>query len=108
MHLENGFRLGSSGKVVNPPEAEAIAETVLKCNADPAYDGKTFGVISLTGGAQADRIEQMLLERMDPKEYRARDLRCGISADFQGSERDVMFLSMVAAPVQKVSDWLLS
>lgn len=31
-------------------------------------------------------------------EWTARDLRCGDAADFQGSERDVMFLSMVAAP----------
>ncbi|MEU7822460.1 hypothetical protein [Catellatospora sp. NPDC049133] len=30
-------------------------------------------------------------------EWAARDLRCGDSADFQGSERDVVFLSMVAA-----------
>jgi len=97
VHVEDGYRLGGAGKAVNPPEVEAIVEAILKCCADPAYDGKTLGVISLTGRTQAERIEQVLLERIDPKEYRARELRCGDSADFQGSERDVIFLSMVAA-----------
>jgi len=100
VHVEGGYRLGSAGKALNPPEAEAIVESILKCCADPAYDGKTIGVISLTGRTQAERVEQLLIERMDPKEYRARELRCGDSADFQGSERDVIFLSMVAASAE--------
>ncbi|MFJ6673280.1 AAA domain-containing protein [Actinosynnema sp. NPDC091369] len=53
--------------------------------------------MSLLGRAQAKRIEKRLLERIPPEEWKARDLRCGDSADFQGSERDVMFLSMVKA-----------
>jgi len=97
VHVEDGYRLGGAGKAINPPEAEAIVEAILKCSVDPAYDGRSFGVISLTGRMQAERIEQLLLDRMDPKEFRARELRCGDSADFQGSERDVIFLSMVAA-----------
>ena len=55
-------------------------------------------MISLLGTAQAKAIEKKLLERVPPEEWAARDLRCGDAADFQGSERDVMFLSMVAAP----------
>ena len=55
--------------------------------------------------AQAKRIEKLLLERVPPEEWKARELRCGDSADFQGSERDVMFLSMVKAPApdQRIS-----
>ncbi|MFI0467727.1 AAA domain-containing protein [Saccharopolyspora sp. 5N102] len=82
----------------NPVEAEAIVAQIEKCIADPRYDGKTFGVISLLGDAQARKIESALLNRVHPDEWAARELRCGNPADFQGSERDVMFLSMVSAP----------
>jgi len=95
--LDNGHERGVTEKV-NPVEADAIVEQIEKCVADPRYDGLTFGVVSLLGRAQAKRIEKLLLERIPPEEWRARELRCGDSADFQGSERDVMFLSMVKAP----------
>jgi very-short-patch-repair endonuclease len=95
--LDDGYERGVTDKV-NPVEADAIVDQIEKCVADPRYDGLTFGVVSLLGHAQAKRIEKLLLERIPPAEWRARDLRCGDSADFQGSERDVMFLSMVKAP----------
>lgn len=95
--LDNGYERGVTDKV-NPVEADAVVDRIEKCIADPRYDGLTFGVVSLLGRAQAKRIEKRLLERIPPEEWKARDLRCGDSADFQGSERDVMFLSMVKAP----------
>ena len=94
--VPDGYLVGRSPNQVNPPEVDAVVDAVLKCCADPMYDGKSFGVISLTGGAQADRIEQALLRELGPTDFKARDLRCGTAADFQGSQRDVMFLSMVA------------
>jgi hypothetical protein len=87
---------GSTNKV-NAVEVESIVEQLEKCLADPRYDGRTFGVISLLGGAQAKAIERRLLERVAPEDWAARKLQCGDSADFQGAERDVMFLSMVAS-----------
>lgn len=97
VHVTNGYVRGTSAKV-NPAEVDALVEQLEKCLADPRYDGLTFGVISLLGHAQAKAIEKALLDRIPPEEWTARDLRCGDAADFQGSERDVMFLSMVAAP----------
>ncbi|GIF09383.1 AAA domain-containing protein [Actinoplanes siamensis] len=94
--VETGYVRGTAGKV-NPPEAEAIVEQIVACAQDPRYDGLTFGVISLQGPHQAKHIQRLLLEQLDPAEWERRDLRCGDSADFQGSERDVMFLSMVTA-----------
>ncbi|MBM7489139.1 very-short-patch-repair endonuclease [Micromonospora luteifusca] len=94
--VEDGYVRGTTGKI-NQPEAEAVVERIVACSADPRYDGRTFGVISLQGPHQAKLIERLLLERLDPAEWERRELRCGDSADFQGSERDVMFLSMVAA-----------
>ncbi|MFC2177365.1 AAA domain-containing protein [Actinomycetota bacterium] len=97
VYIPDGYREGGGSNSVNVPEVEEVVETILKCCADPAYDGKTMGVISLTGSAQAAEIERRLLDALDPTEFRQRDLRCGDAAAFQGSERDVMFLSMVAA-----------
>ena len=96
----DGYTRGGTSKI-NEPEAEALVEQLCKCLADPRYDGMTFGVISLLGPTQAKHIEKLLLDRLEPEEWSARDLRCGDSAAFQGSERHVMFLSMVAAPNQQ-------
>jgi very-short-patch-repair endonuclease len=94
--LADGYERGVTDRV-NPVEADAIVDQIEKCVTDPRYDGLTFGVVSLLGRAQAKAIEKRLLERILPEEWKARDLRCGDSADFQGSERDVTFLSMVKA-----------
>lgn len=97
VHVQDGYEKGTSAKV-NPAEVDAIVAQVEDCLADPRYDGMTMGVISLLGSAQAKAIEKRLLERIAPEEWATRDLRCGDSAEFQGSERDVMFLSMVKSP----------
>ncbi|MGH3878429.1 MAG: AAA domain-containing protein, partial [Actinophytocola sp.] len=96
VYLPDGHVVGTTNKV-NPVEVEAIVEQLEKCVADPRYDDLTFGVISLLGSAQAKAIERRLLERIAPEDWAARRIQCGDSADFQGAERDVMFLSMVAA-----------
>ncbi len=81
----------------NVAEADRIVEQIARCIEDPAYDGKTFGVISLLGVQQAKLVWDKLLTRFQPEELTRRQLRCGDAADFQGAERDVIFLSMVKA-----------
>ena len=97
VHLPEGYSRGATSKI-NPVEVDAIVDQVEACLVDPKYDGLTFGVISLLGSAQARAIEKKLLDRIPGEAWAARELRVGDSADFQGSERNVMFLSMVAAP----------
>ncbi|WP_040927849.1 AAA domain-containing protein [Saccharomonospora azurea] len=97
VYLPDGYQRGTTNKI-NPVEAEAIVDQIEKCLADPAYENRTFGVISLLGPAQARYIESKLLDRIGKEQWTARDLRCGDASDFQGSERDVVFLSMVAVP----------
>ena len=58
----------------------------------------TFGVVSLVGDKQALKVDGILRQRVEPAEYRRRQLLCGDSAQFQGDERDVMFLSVVDSP----------
>lgn len=83
---------------VNEVEADRIVARVVECLADPRYASKTFGVVSLLGAPQAELIWNKLLLVVAPEELDRRQLRCGDAADFQGAERDVIFLSMVKAP----------
>lgn len=96
--VETGYREGDKQRVINRPEAEAIAETVQKCCADERYQGKSMGVIVLQGAAQADLIQGLLMEAIGAEEMQKRSIICGNAPSFQGDERDIIFLSMVAAP----------
>ena len=96
-HVSEGYRTGASQYVQNPPEADAIVEQIAACIEDPRYAGATMGVISLQGETQARLIEQKLLSKLDPAVIEARRLICGDAYAFQGDERNIIFLSLVAA-----------
>lgn len=97
-HIPTGYREGTGQKVYNRPEADAVVAEIKTCIANPYYKGKTMGVISLQNEGQAQLIEQKLLQEIGPEEMEKRNLICGDAYAFQGDERDIMFLSMVAAP----------
>ena len=97
-HVPDGYQQGRASQAVNLPEAKAIVEEIAKICGDPAYKGKTIGVISLLGEAQAHTINECLQREIEPEEMERRQLVCGDAYAFQGDERDVMFLSMVSAP----------
>jgi hypothetical protein len=83
---------------VNPMEADEIVSAIEKCCESPAYTGKSFGVISLLHSSdQAKEIESRLIKRLDAAEIEKRNIVCGDAYDFQGDERDIVFLSMVSA-----------
>ncbi|MFC7648583.1 DEAD/DEAH box helicase [Streptosporangium lutulentum] len=88
---------GSATRLRNVVEAEAIVDRILVCMEDPNYKDKTFGVVVLQGTGQVQLLHNMLLDRLDPKDWEKRRLRVGTPPDFQGDERDVVFLSMVVA-----------
>jgi very-short-patch-repair endonuclease len=100
-HRVNGLR--DKGDT-NSVEAEEVASLVAACLQDPAYAKNrfdrptTFGVISLLGGDQALLIEDHLRRHLTPDIFDKHRLLCGNAAQFQGDERDVMFLSMVDGP----------
>ena len=96
-HVADGYRTGGNQNAQNPPEADAIVEQITACIADSRYTKKTMGVISLQGEAQAKLIERKLLECVDLEQIEERRLICGDAYAFQGDERDIIFLSMVAA-----------
>jgi very-short-patch-repair endonuclease len=108
--VENAFIEGTGTFIRNTNEADRIVEVLFACLNDDKYEGKTFGVIALQGSAQAKYIEKKILESVDPREIEKRKLICGNSSDFQGDERDVIFLSLVTtrdhnrAPLTKAED----
>ncbi len=96
-HVPDGYVKGSGDRIVNQPEADAVVDQIARCLADPAYEGKSFGVICLQGNAQANLIRDLLMDRIGAQKMQSRGLVCGNAYAFQGDERDVIFLSMVAA-----------
>jgi len=97
-----GYREGSNNQTINRPEAEAIVKRIKELCGDKDYDGKTMGVVVLQGEAQAALIENQLLERLGAKEMEGRRLVCGNPYSFQGDQRDIMFLSLVAASNKRI------
>jgi very-short-patch-repair endonuclease len=97
-HVSDGYRTGGPQHAQNLPEADAIVAQIAACIDDPRYVDRTMGVISLQGDTQARLIERKLLELLEPEIIEERRLICGDAYAFQGDERHIIFLSMVAAP----------
>jgi very-short-patch-repair endonuclease len=91
--VDDGRREGR--RKTNAGEANKIVALLLACIEQPEYENATFGVISLLGGEQAEVVQKLLLEHIDPVEYDRRKILCGDASHFQGDERDIIFLSMV-------------
>ncbi len=83
---------------VNRVEAMAVVDKIVECCADPRYADASMGVISLTGDRQAKFIQRRLIERIGPDLMLKHKIKSGDAYAFQGDQRRVMFLSMVAAP----------
>ncbi|MFQ5550992.1 MAG: AAA domain-containing protein, partial [Gemmatimonadales bacterium] len=96
--VEEGQCEGNGQRILNRAEAEALVDTIENLVNDEAYEGKSMGVIALQGHAQAEWIGNLLAQRLHPNVIAQRKIRCGVPASFQGDERDVIFLSLVAAP----------
>ncbi len=100
--VPDGYRKGSPQNALNEPEADALVAQIVACIDDPRYVGCSMGVISLQGDAQAKLIEHKILEVLEPEVINARRLICGDAYAFQGDERHIIFLSMVAAPNERI------
>ncbi|HEX4545101.1 MAG TPA: AAA domain-containing protein [Candidatus Acidoferrum sp.] len=93
---------GSSrdGKI-NRQEALAIASLLAAAMEQPEYQKNgagqplSFGVVSLVGDEQAVEIDNLLRAHVSPDRYELHRLLCGNAAQFQGDERDVIFISLV-------------
>ncbi|MBM3272943.1 DNA helicase [Candidatus Kaiserbacteria bacterium] len=111
--VEDGERSGKSK--VNPNEAEVVVNEIEKFINDPKLtmiEGidsrpRSIGVISLIGSEQAAFIQKCLIDRIGEAAMVRHRIICGDSATFQGDERDVVFLSMIADRKRKQSQTAL-
>jgi transcription elongation GreA/GreB family factor/very-short-patch-repair endonuclease len=105
IYVSDGRR---SGDKINRREAEVIIEEIKHIVTTPSLATRgepdtfrTIGVISLIGAKQAGLINRLVLEELGEEIVARHKIACGDSATFQGNERDIVFLSMVADPTQK-------
>jgi very-short-patch-repair endonuclease len=89
---------------VNRQEAKVVVSLIAAALEQAEYQTNEFGwpssigVVSLVGEEQALEIDRLLRTHLAPDAYERHRLLCGTSAQFQGDERDVVFLSLVDAP----------
>lgn len=90
----------SSSAAPNLEEIDALVTQVLSCLGDKRYKEKSFGivVVGTQPTAHIKRLREELLLNVGPREMNSRQMRVGSASEFQGSERDVIFLSLVDAP----------
>ena len=96
VHVKNGYR--RAGPTRPTPQRSMRSSTRSRSACRPPVRRPDLRRHLAARARASEAIEAALLDRIPPEEWAARELRCGDAADFQGSERDVMFLSMVAAP----------
>ena len=103
IYVEDGQRRGKSK--VNPREAEVIVEEIAQIvDANEAETRpRSIGVISLIGAEQALYIQKRLMDRIGEAAIVRHRIICGDSATFQGDERDIVFISMIADRNRKQS-----
>ena len=86
---------------INRHEALTIASLLTAAMEQPEYakndagEPLSFGVVSLVGDEQAVEIDSLLRSHISPDKYELHRLLCGNAAQFQGDERDVIFISLV-------------
>ncbi|BAJ26868.1 hypothetical protein KSE_10330 [Kitasatospora setae KM-6054] len=109
-YVADGVAEGRDHRIRNPREAEAIVDRLVSFTADPAYEGRTMGVIVLQGGygGQVKLLEQLIEQRIPAPVREKHRIRVGTPAMFQGDERHVILLSMVVDKVRKVAGGLRS
>jgi very-short-patch-repair endonuclease len=98
IYVPHGVR--DLNRKINRPEAEVIVEEI-KALTSLSGKPRSIGVISLIGAEQAEFIRARLSETVGEEVMQRHSLLCGDSATFQGTERDVVYLSMVADPLKK-------
>src|SRR5713101_6375390 len=97
------YRVSGSSRdgKINRQEALATASLLaaaieqLEYKKNDAGQPTSFGVVSLVGDEQAIEIDNLLRSHLSPDRYELHRLLCGNAAQFQGDERDVIFISLV-------------
>jgi hypothetical protein len=101
IYVPHGVR--TKHRKINVVEADVIVDEIVGLTGRPEMRNRTIGVISLVGAEQAEHIRARLSETIGEEIMQRHAILCGDSATFQGSERDIVYLSMVADPANKTA-----
>jgi superfamily I DNA and/or RNA helicase/very-short-patch-repair endonuclease len=82
----------------NMDEAITIAAIIAAMTTFDKYKDTSIGVISLFGNMQHQLIDSLLRSTLSTVEYERHRIVCGKSPQFQGDERNIIFLTMVESP----------
>src|SRR5256885_792240 len=93
--IAHRVRDASSDNKTNEVEALEVASLITAMCRLEEFEDCTIGVICMVGTEQAVKIDSILRRRLSATEYRRRRILCGNASQFQGDERDVVFLSLV-------------
>ena len=99
VYVTGGYRKGDT----NPPEANAIVDEIESILEDPKLLRRSIGVVTLLGTEQAAFIHKLVHTRIPLSAIVERKITVGSPTVFQGGERDIMLLSLVAAPGDKAT-----
>lgn len=101
IYLPQGRR--EQRRKINHDEADVIVAEIKELTGQAAMRHRSIGVISLIGAEQAQYIRTKLSEAIGEELMQRHAILCGDSATFQGTERDIVFLSMVADPIHRTA-----
>lgn len=92
----NGVKQGK----VNLIEVEKIVDLIREIVEEGKESGnpRTIGVISLIGDEQGRMVRARLLDAIGPHGMSRHDVMIGDPPSFQGAERDIIFLTVIASP----------
>ncbi len=100
-----GFRKSSAAP--NEIEIEELVNRVVECVGDARYRNKSLGVVVVGSNTTAHikQLRERLISTVGPSVMTKRNLVVGRASEFQGSERDVIFLSLVdcAPPGKRIT-----
>ena len=98
IYVRNGRKIGKTNEAEADRIVAMVQDLVEECKRQRRSRPKSIGVISLVGDEQSRLIRGRLLDAIGPEAYNLHDILVGEPPSFQGSERDVVFLSMVSSP----------
>jgi len=101
IYIPHGTR--EKRRKINRAEADVIVDEIIEITKRPEMQNRSIGVISLIGAQQAEHIRARLSETIGEELMQRHAILCGDSATFQGTERDIVFLSMVADRANKTA-----
>lgn len=99
VYVKGGHRDGD----INRAEAMAVVDEIKAVLADEQFKGRSIGVVTLLGTAQAAHIQELVSTSISPTDVVARKIAVGPPPVFQGRERDIMMVSMVVGPTDRAA-----